>query len=123
MIQAMMSKRKADAISNGIFLIGIGILVFTGFWWPGILLVLWATLASRQYLTGRLYDLILTSIFLIGLSMIILFDLNWTVLIPVLFVLGGIHIIFREYCFAEGDGENEEDSIIEAEKEIEDGSK
>lgn len=118
-----MSKRKADAISNGIFLIGIGILVFSGYWWPGILLAIWATLATRQYLTGRIYDLVLTTILLVGLSIVIILNLNWSVLVPVLLVLGGLHIIFREYCFAEGAGENEEDTIEETEKEIEDGSK
>lgn len=122
MSTAYMSKRKADAISNGIFLIGLGILVYTSLWWPGILLVLWATLASRQWLTGRIYDLIVTTILLIGLSLIILFNLNWTVIVPVLLVLGGIHIIFREYCVAEGAGETEDELIEETEKEIEDGT-
>lgn len=118
-----MSKKKADAISNGIFLIAIGILVFTSYWWPGILIAIWATLATRQYLTGRLYDLILTTILLLGLSVVIILNLNWSVLVPVLLVLGGIHIIFREYCSAEGAGETEDELIEETEKEIEDGSK
>jgi hypothetical protein len=118
-----LSKRKADAISNGVFLIAVGILVFTGYWWPGILIAIWATLATRQYLTNRMYDLLLTTILLIGLSVIIILNLNWTVIVPVLLVLGGIHLIFREYCVAEGAGEDEEEYIEETEKEIEDGSK
>jgi len=119
MNQWTMSKKKADGISNGIFLIGIGILVFTDGWWPGILAVLWATLAVRQLLTGRLYDLILTSIILLGLVIISLLNLNWTIIAPVLLILGGIHLIFREYCVAEG--VEDEDVIVEKEKEIEDG--
>lgn len=113
-----MSKRKADAISNGIFLIGLAILAFTNAWWPGILIVLWLTLFCRQILTQRFYDLMLTTIFFVGLYVISLFELNW-IIIPVLLVLGGIYIIFQEYCVAEG---IEEDPIEEKEKEIEDGT-
>lgn len=115
------SKKKADAISNGFFLICLGILILTGAWWPGMLLVLWITLAIRQYLTGRLYDLTVTTIILLGLFFISLFQVSWSILIPILLVLGGIHIIFKEYCVAEGI--EEEDTIEEVEKEIEDGSK
>lgn len=122
MNRIILSKKKADAISNGIFLISIGILVYTNAWWPGILLAIWATLAIRQFLTGRIYDLFLTSVMLIGLSLVIVLDFNWSVIVPVLLVLGGIHLIFREYCAAEGAGEDEEELINETEKEIEDGS-
>lgn len=113
-----MSKRRADAISNGIFLVGLGILVYSGFWWPGILVVLWTTLAVRQYFTGRIYDLIISSVLLWALFFIVFFNVEWSVLIPVLLILGGIHIIFREYSVASG--VEEEDPIDEREKEIED---
>lgn len=120
--QIILSKRKADAISNGIFLICLGILVYTNAWWPGILLALWATLATRQFLTNRLYDLLWSTVLLVGLFLVTIFDLNWSVLVPVLLVLGGIHLIFREYCAAEGAGEDEVELVEETEKEIEDGS-
>lgn len=118
MAQMLMSKKKADAISNGVFLIGLGILIYSEAWWPGILAALWATLAVRQYFTGRIYDLVLTTIFLWGLFVVVLLKLNWSVIIPVLLILGGIHLIFREYCVAEGI--EDEDVIEETEKEIED---
>lgn len=96
-----LSKRKADAISNGVFLVGIGILIYLNSWWPSLLLVLWATLAMRQYLTGRFFDLAVSTIILVGLFVVSFFKLDWTVLVPVLFVLGGIYIIYREYSLAE----------------------
>lgn len=122
MSKILMSKRKADAISNGVFLVGLGILVYSDKWWPGILLVLWAYLATRQYLTGRIYDLVVTTILLIGLFVVTLLDLNWTIIVPVLLVLGGIHIIFREYCVAEGIADEDLTEEKETEREIEDGS-
>ena len=97
----ILPKRKADAISNGVFLITLGILFFAHSWWPGILLVLWATLGVRQYLTGRYYDFIITSIILLGLFTINYLNIGWAILMPILFVIGGIYIIFKEYFFAD----------------------
>lgn len=101
MVKPILTKRKADAFSNGAFLIGLGILLFTGAWWPGILLVLWVSLFLRQYLTGRLYDAFLSTVILVGLFLVSFIKINWSVIIPVLFVIGGIYLIFREYFYAE----------------------
>lgn len=118
MAQVILSKRKADAVSNGVFLISLAVLIYTDFWWPGILIALWLTLIVRQYLTGRIYDLVMTSILLLGLFFITMLNINWSILVPVLLILGGIHIIFREFCVAEGI--EDEDPIEETEREIED---
>ncbi len=110
--QLIISKRKAEVISNGVFLIALGILFYTNDWWPGILLAIWAALATRQYLTGRNYDLIVSSVILIGLFIVSFFHLEWSVVMPVLFVLGGIYLIFREYFFAkDSNGEDKSEEI------------
>lgn len=101
MAKPLLSKRKADSISNGAFLIGIGMLLYSNQWWPNFLLVLWVTLVLRQYLTGRIYDTILSTILLLGLFLVSYIKINWSVIIPVLFVIGGIYLIFREYFYAE----------------------
>lgn len=101
MSKPLISKRKADAIANGGFLIGLGILLFTNSWWPGILLVIWASLFLRQYLTGRNYDAFISTVILVGLFLVTFIKINWSVIIPVLFVIGGIYLIFREYFYAE----------------------
>ena len=115
----ILSKRKSDAISNGIFLIGLGILFYTNAWWPGILVAIWAALAVRQYFSGRLYDLLITSLILGGIVLISFFRFNWGVIVPVLFILGGIYIIFREYFFA--DDTNGEEKSEEIKDDIDDG--
>jgi hypothetical protein len=117
MSKTVLSNKKADAIGNGLFLIGLAVLVYADVWWPNILLVLWVSLGSRQLLSGRFYDAILCSLLFLGLFLISFLHVKWSVLVPVLLVLGGIHMIFREYCLAEG---LEEDPIEENQKEIED---
>lgn len=113
MSQLLMSKRKITALSNGAFLVGIAVLIYTGAWWPGILLVLWATLAIRQYCSGRKFDLLITSGILLGLTLITWLKITWNILMPVLFLLGGIYVIFREYFFTEDTNGEEKSKEIE----------
>ncbi len=112
--KAILSKRKSDAIANGVFLISLGVLFYTNYWWPGILLALWINVGLRQFLTGRLYDFTISSVILLGLFAISFFEVEWTILLPVLFVVGGIYIIFREYFFAEDtNGEEKSQEILD----------
>lgn len=112
MINRILSKRKSEAISNGVFLISLGILFYTNAWWPGILIAIWATLALRQYFSGRIYDLMISSVILIGLFLINFFNINWSLLMPILFVVGGIYIIFREYFFSGATDEEDKSEEI-----------
>jgi hypothetical protein len=117
----LLPKRKADALSNGAFLIALAVLFITNTWWPGILVALWIALGVRQYLTGRIYDLCLTTLILLGLFVLSLFNFDWSVLIPVLFVIGGVYIIFREFFFAQDS--NGEEKAQEMEDDYDDRTK
>lgn len=116
MSKRLMSKQKSEILSNCAFLLALTVLLYTGAWWPGILLALWVTLALRQYLTGRMYDVLVTSVLLLGLFLVNFFQIDWNVLMPILFVLGGIYIIFREAYFAEDT--NGEDKAKEIEEDV-----
>lgn len=91
------SRKKAEAISSGAFLIALGILFYFNAWWPGILLAIWVFLATRQSLTGRHFDSFVTTFILVGLYVVMTFQISWAILGPLLFVIGGAYIIFREY--------------------------
>lgn len=106
-----MPKKKAHAISNGIFLIGLGILVLTNAWWPGILMALWAMLASRQFLTGRKYQAALTTVVLLGLFIVAMLKFDYDMIAPVVLVVAGIYLIVKEFYF-EGDTNGEEASEL-----------
>ena len=113
MTAPILSKRKTDAIANGIFLISLGLLFYTNYWWPGILLAIWASLAARQYLSGRVYDLAISSAILLSLFIISIIKLDWAILMPILFVIGGLYIIFREYFFSEENDESTDPKDID----------
>lgn len=89
-------KKKADTISNGVFFILIGILFYTGQWWPGILFALGLTFAIRQYLTGRKVGFFM-SILLIGLlGILTLIGHVFSFFFPLIFIVAGLYLIAKE---------------------------
>src|ERR1041385_5439155 len=108
----IVSKKRAKAISVALFLIGLAIIAYLKAWWPGIMLAVGIPLAIRQYLLGRHYDMGVTLFVFVGVFVTVQFDISWEILLPVLFALGGIYILFREYL------ESKEEPLEEEEEDI-----
>lgn len=108
----IVSKKRAKAISVALFLIGLAIIAYLKAWWPGIMLAVGIPLAIRQYLLGRHYDMGVTLFVFIGVFVTVQFNISWEILLPVLFALGGIYILFREYL------ESKEEPLEEEEEDI-----
>ena len=106
------SKKRAKAFSFALFLIGLAILSYLQAWWPGIMLVVGIPLSLRQYLLGRHYDMGVSLFVFIGVFITVQFDISWEILLPVLFALGGIYILFREFL------ESKEEPLSEEEEDI-----
>lgn len=94
-----MSRSKIEAIGNGIFLMMLGVLFYFNWWWPGIIVALWASLAVRQGLSGRMQDMLLSTFLLGSLFVVAFFELSWNLIAPILFVFGGLYIILREFYY------------------------
>jgi hypothetical protein len=45
--------KQASAISGGIFLICLGVLIITGWWWPGILIAIGLAGGAEQIFRGK----------------------------------------------------------------------
>jgi hypothetical protein len=56
-------KLRGDAISGGIFLISLGVLMFTGWWWPGIMIALGLSSGAGLIFRGRIWQGILSLAF------------------------------------------------------------
>ncbi|MFQ5729417.1 MAG: hypothetical protein ACE5GN_03555, partial [Waddliaceae bacterium] len=87
--------------------------------WPGIILAIWATIGSRQYLAGRIYQAVLTTFILLGIFFTALYKFNFEALAPVLLVVGGIFIIVREYSFSKDTNGEEKSEEIKNDADIE----
>ena len=108
----LVSKKRAMAFSVALFLIGLAVIAYLKAWWPGILLVVGIPLALKQYLVGRRYDMWVTLFVFIGGFVTVQFNISWEVMLPVLFALGGIYILFREYL------ESKEEPLEEEEEDL-----
>lgn len=115
------SKKRARALSAALFLMGLAALVFTQNWWPGIMLAVGLPLALRQFLLGRTYDCLISLLVFVGTYVSVEFDISWQVFLPILFTLGAIYILFRE--FFGPDETTEEEKEEELNHEIEEEKK
>jgi len=60
--------RMAGAISGGIFLISLGILLVTGWWWPGIMVALGLSSGAALIFRGKVLGGIVSLVFFCGIA-------------------------------------------------------
>lgn len=106
------SQKRAQVLSTAIFLFGLAVLIFTDAWWPGIMLAVGLSLAMRQYLLGRTYDMAISLLVFVGTFVTIEYDISWRVFLPVLFTLGAIYILVREFFEVEATTEVEREEDV-----------
>ncbi len=121
MAHFLVSKKRAQALSCSLVLLGLATLVFTGEWWPGLMLVIGLPLALRQYLLGRKYDMLVSLLIFVGTFIFVEFDIPWKIFLPTIFVVGAIYILCRE--FIESRAETEDEVEEDLNHEIEESSK
>lgn len=106
------SKKRATALAAALFLVGLASLIFTEAWWPGIMLIIGLPLALRQFLMGRTYDMIVTLLVFIGTFVTVQFDISWQLFLPILFTLGAVFILLREFFGPDESDEEEKEEEI-----------
>lgn len=106
------SKKKAHSLSTALFLIGLAILAYTEVWWPGIMLAVGLPLAFRQYLLGRTYDMLISLLVFVGTFITVQFDISWRLFLPILFTLGALYILFREFFGPDETTEDEREELL-----------
>ena len=102
----MDKKKRASSISGGIFLIGLGVLLLTNWWWPGILLVIGLSIGAEQIFRGNTTRGIGTIAFFSAIPIVIALvqstDISWAVVGPfILIVLGVITLVKAFYLKGE----------------------
>lgn len=117
MAKPITSKKKAQAISTALFLLSLAILVITNAWWPGIMLALGLTLALKQYLLGRTYDMGISLLVFVGTFITVQFDISWKILLPTLFTIGAVYVLIKEFMDSEKEDEPEKEEDINHELE------
>jgi hypothetical protein len=99
-------RKQASGISGGIFLIGLGILMITGWWWPGILVVIGLSGGAEQIFRGRTSSGIWTIVFFVGIALIFTIvqstDVSWGIIGPFILIALGVITLVRIFYLKDG---------------------
>ncbi|GEM_PF-819177 len=90
----MYGPRRGNQVSGAVFLIGLGLLFLTNFWWPGILFVLGAAAIAQGLSEGRGWYALQGGIWLIGIGLV--FSVGFS--LPLLLILLGLSMLCGTVC-------------------------
>jgi hypothetical protein len=96
-------ERLASGISGGILLICLGVLLATGWWWPGIMVALGLTFGSAQWFRGETGRGIGTLIFFCGFAVIVELvkrtDVDWVIIAAFIIIGFGVISLVKALMF------------------------
>ena len=97
--------RLASGSAGGIFLISLGILLVTGWWWPGIMVALGLTSGAALIFRGKVLGGIVSLVFFCGIAIAVEFiratDISGVVIGAFILVGIGVIILAKAFFFRE----------------------
>lgn len=98
-------KRQASAISGGIFLISLGVLIITNWWWPGIMFAIGLSAGAATIFRGRIRAGVGTILFFSAVSIVVWViqetRIPWEIVGPLVLVGIGVIILIKVFSFAQ----------------------
>jgi hypothetical protein len=96
-------RQKADAITGGIILIGVSVLLFSGWWWPGIMFVVGLGVGTGMIFRGKTAKgfglmALLWSI-PIGIWILQEMDLSLNLVAPIILAVVGVIVLAKAFLF------------------------
>jgi hypothetical protein len=92
----MDKQRQASGISGGIFLISLGLLIITGWWWPGIMIAIGLSSGGELVFRGQTAKGIGTLAFFCAIPIVVWIvqaaSVPWALVAPMILI--GIGVIF-----------------------------
>lgn len=101
MCSTMSTSKRAEQVSGGVFIIGLG-LMFLGTlpWWPGILLVIGASSLARSLAEGQRWASMQGAVWMIGLGLLFWGGFSFPMLLILIGVSMLVGVVFRPPMFA-----------------------
>ena len=98
-------QRTASAIWLGIFLVGLGVLLFTGWWWPGIMVVLGLAGCAALVFRGQTAKAIGTLALFWGIAVIAIIvqetEVPWAIVGPLVLIGIGAIVLVKAFFLRE----------------------
>jgi hypothetical protein len=102
---------RPSAISGGIFLIGLGVLLFTNWWWPGIMVVVGLAVCAELVFRGQIWRGIGTLVFFLAIPTVLWLiqavRIPWGIAGPLVLIGIGVIILVKAF-FLRGQGGKED---------------
>jgi hypothetical protein len=96
-----MNKKQASSISGGIFLIGLGVLFLTDWWWPGIMLVIGLSGGAELIFRGQVARGLGTMAFFCGIPLIWTIvqstNISWAIIGPFILIAIGVIMLVKVF--------------------------
>jgi hypothetical protein len=94
-------QRAASAIWSGIFLVGLGVLLYTGWWWPGIMVVLGLAGCAALVFRGQTAKAIGTLALFWGIALVAIIvqeiDVPWGIVGPLILIGIGVIVLVKAF--------------------------
>jgi len=98
-------QRRASAISGGIFLISLGVLLYTGWWWPGIMFAIGLAGGAELAFRGKTLRGIGTLAFFCAIPVAIWIiqeaEIPWTLVGPLVLIGIGVIALVKAFYLRE----------------------
>ncbi len=97
----MDKQRVASGISGGIFLICLGILILTGWWWPGIMFALGLSSGAELIFRGKVMRGIGSLAFFCAIPIVVWIvqavDIPWAIIGPMILIGIGVITLVKAF--------------------------
>ena len=98
-------QRLASGVSLGIFLIGLGVLIVTGWWWPGIMIVLGLASGGELIFRGRFWAGVGSLVFFCGIAIAVelirVAEVPWALVAAMILIGLGVITLVKAFVLRE----------------------
>ena len=99
--KTMEKQRAHDGITGGLLLVGLGVLLLTGWWWPGIMVVLGIAIGAGLVFRGRyLAGVVMAAIFF-SIPLLTKTDIPWNIFGPMILIGIGVVVLVKAFVLRE----------------------
>jgi hypothetical protein len=104
----MNTKRTKSGIAGGIFLIGLGVLVMTGSWWPGIMFVIGLAIAADRAVRGNYVQALAAFAICSVIGLVSSVNIPWNIFGPFILISLGAIVLVQGFVSRQGKNTRDE---------------
>lgn len=93
--------RAGNPLTGGLLLIGIGVLLLTGWWWPGIMVVLGIAIGSGLVFRGRYREGAVVAAIFFAIPLLTEANLPWHIFGPMVLIGVGLVVLLKAFILRE----------------------